>query len=91
MAERMPTQPGDVLILWTSRSFTTYVLGCVCQDGQQDFMTHQTNLQCLTNSASAMAQAKAIATPGRRIFLRNLDTGEWSEVSARDTTLKQAS
>jgi hypothetical protein len=30
---------------------------------------------------AAVAQAKALVAPGRRIFFRHLDTGDWSEIS----------
>jgi hypothetical protein len=31
--------------------------------------------------SAAVDAAKAMVAPGRRIFFRNLDTGEWSEIS----------
>jgi hypothetical protein len=34
-----------------------------------------------TDYDAAVAQAKALALPGRRIFLRDIDTGEWNEIS----------
>lgn len=76
----MPTQPGDVLILRTDQSFTTHAVGQVTQDGQQDFTTHL-NLKYASDRAAAVAEAKTLVVPGRRIFFRNLDTGDWSELS----------
>jgi hypothetical protein len=40
MGERIPTQPGDVLILSIDQSFTVYAMGLVTKDGQQEFDTH---------------------------------------------------
>ena len=81
MVKRIPTQVGDVLILRTDRSYTIHVIGAVSKDGQQDFENQQMPLKCETDRAAAVAQAKALVAPGRRIFFRNLDTGEWSIVS----------
>jgi hypothetical protein len=30
---------------------------------------------------AALAAAKALAVPSCRIFMRNLDTGEWSQIT----------
>jgi len=80
MAKRIPTQVGDVLILRTDKSFTMHVVGLVSADGQQDFQG-QLNLQSIVDRAVAVAAAKVLVARGRRIFFRNLDTGEWSEIS----------
>jgi len=80
MARHTPTLLGDALILQTDQSFTTYVVGRVSTDGQQDFHG-QTNLKYVSDQAAAVAEAQAIVVPGRRIFLRNIDTGAWSEIS----------
>jgi hypothetical protein len=80
MAERIPTQLGDVLILMTNHSFTLYAVGQVTKSGQQDFDTH-VNLKYPRDRATALAEAKALVVPGRRIFFRNLDTGDWSEIA----------
>lgn len=80
MANGIPTRLGDALILRTSHSFTVYAVGQVSDDGQKDFHT-QTNLKYLNDRTAAVAEAKAVVVPGRRIFVRDLDTGEWSEIS----------
>ena len=80
MAESIPTRLGDVLIVETSESFTMYVVGRVTQNGQQDFKEH-TNQNNVKTRAAAMACAATLVTPGRRIFLRNIDTRAWSEVT----------
>jgi hypothetical protein len=80
MVERIPTQLGDVLILRTDHSFTLHAVGKVTKDGQQDFDTH-VNVKYESDRAAALADAKALVVPGRRIFFRNLDTGDWSEIS----------
>jgi hypothetical protein len=77
---RIPTQCGDVLILRTDQSFILHAVGRVTKDGQQDFDTH-VNVKYADNRAAADADAKALVLPGRRVFFRNLDTGEWSEIS----------
>jgi hypothetical protein len=76
----MPTQFGDVLILRTHLAFTIHAVGPVSHDGQQDFHA-QTNVKYEIDRAAAVAEAKALVRPGRRIFFRNIDTGDWSEIS----------
>jgi hypothetical protein len=77
----IPTQPGDVLILLTKdRSFSVYAVGPVSKDGEQDFFTGM-NVKYERDRSAAVDAAKAIVAPGRRIFFRNLDTGDWSEIS----------
>ena len=80
MVKRIPTQLGDVLILRTDHSFTLHAVGQVTKDGQQDFDTHK-DVKYTSDRATALADAKALVVPGRRIFFRNLDTGDWSEIS----------
>ena len=92
MVTRIPTQLGDVLVLRTDQSFSVYVVGQVTKDGQQDFDTycrgqpehaHQRGHVTVTytkDHTSAVAEAKALVVRGGRIFLRNLDTGDWSEI-----------
>jgi hypothetical protein len=80
VAKPIPTQVGDVLILRTDQSFTIHAVGQVLRDGQQDFHA-QMNVKYVSDRAAAEAEAKALVVPGRRILLRNLDTGDWSEMS----------
>ena len=80
LTTRIPTHCGDVLILRTDHSFILHAVGRVTRDGQQDFHTH-VNVKYANDRAAAEADAKALVVPGRRIFFRNLDTGDWSEVS----------
>jgi hypothetical protein len=75
-----PTRLGDVLILRTEQSFSVYAVGPVIKDGQQDFHG-QPNVKYMSDRAAAVAGAKALLRPGRRIYLRNIDTGEWAEIS----------
>jgi hypothetical protein len=37
VANRIPTKVGDVLILRTNQSFSTFAVGPVMTDGQHDF------------------------------------------------------
>ena len=82
MAERISTQVGDVLILKTDQSFTTHAVGQVSKDGQQDFQGSSVTVKHVRDRAAAVAEAKALVVPGRRILFLNIDTGEWSEISA---------
>jgi hypothetical protein len=81
MTKRVPSQPGDVLILLTEHSFTIYAVGRVSKEGQQDFHSEE-DVKYETDRDTAVAAAKALGAPGRRIFLRNLDAGHWSEISS---------
>ena len=81
MAKRIPSLRGDVLILWTTQSYTVHAVGRVSKDGQQDFSS-EANVQYEIDYAGAVAQAKALVLPGRRIFFRNIDTGDWNEISS---------
>jgi len=77
----MPTQIGDVIILRTAdATFSTHAVGQVFKDGQQD-LGGQTSVRYVKDRAAAVAEATALVVPGRRIFFRNLDTGEWSEMA----------
>jgi hypothetical protein len=80
MAARIPTQVGDVLILRTEQSFALYAVGQVSKADQQDFCA-QVNVNYVRDRAAAVAEAKALVVPGRRVFFRNIDTGDWSEIS----------
>lgn len=75
----IPTERGDVVILRTDHSFTIYVVGLVSKSGQQDHHT-QTQLKYATDRDAAETNAKAIVAPGGRIFFRDIDTNEWSEI-----------
>ena len=79
MAKRIPTQLGDVLILRTTKSYTVYVVGRVSKDGQQDFGSEK-DVKHESDYDTAVAQARALVAQGRRIFLRNIDADDWSEI-----------
>lgn len=80
MGERIPTHRGDVLILWTTRSYSVHAIGRVSTDGQQDFRNSETSLKYKVDYVAAVALAKALVLPGGRIFFRNIDTGAWNEI-----------
>lgn len=82
MLKLIPTQLGDVLIL-TTHTFRVHAIGVVTAAGQQDFHTRWQTVKYLRTEATALAvaEAKMIVNGGRRIFLRDLDTGGWSEVT----------
>ena len=81
MTKPIPIHLGDVLILRTTQSYTIYAVGRVSKDGQQDF-SNEANVKYENDFATAMVQAKALVEPGRRIFMLNLDAGDWSEISS---------
>jgi len=83
MTEPIPTKRVDVLILETKdTSFRIHAVGPVVNDGEQDFFTG-INVKYLRDRGSAVDTAKAMASPESRIFLRNLETNEWSEVELK--------
>ena len=79
MRKPIPTRAGDVLILATVGSFTTYAVGLVMRDGQQDF-SEASSVKHLKSRAEAVAAAQSVVRQGRRIFFRNIDTGGWAEI-----------
>ena len=79
VAKRIPTEIGDVLILQTTRSYTVYAVGRVTERGQQDF-GHDAKTAYIADYDAAVAHATALVRPGASIFVRNLDTGAWSEL-----------
>ena len=79
MPKPLSTQVGDVLILRTEKSFAVHAVGRVAQDGQQDFRG-QTDVKYVSDRAAALALARTLLVAGRRIFLLDIDSGEWSEV-----------
>jgi hypothetical protein len=81
VSKLVPTRLGDVLVLRTDQSFVMHVVGQVSKDGQQDFQ-NQTNTRYVLDHDVAVAEAKTLRVPGRRIFFRNIDTGDWSEISS---------
>jgi hypothetical protein len=80
MVRHIQTRVGDVLILQTARSYTIFALGRVSRDGQHDF-SGDPNVQHVSDRDAALVAAKALLIAGRRILLRDLDSGEWSEIS----------
>jgi hypothetical protein len=80
MTKPIPTRRGDVLILETKdTTFRIHAVGPIAKDGEQDFFTGM-NVKYVRDRAEAVDTAKAMASSGSRIFLRNLETGEWSEI-----------
>ena len=80
MTSEWPTEVGDVLILRTSQSFIVYVVGSVATAGQHDF-SHRQQVQHVATHAKAVKAAKALVAPRGRIYLLDIDTAEWSEIS----------
>ena len=80
MTKPIPTRRGDVLILETKdTNFRIHAVGPIAKDGEQDFFTGM-NVKYVRNRAEAVDAAIAMASSGSRIFLRNLETGEWTEI-----------
>jgi hypothetical protein len=80
VAKHSPTEIGDVLVLRTNRSYTVYAVGSVVLAGQQDF-GHSEQVRHVATHAEAVEAAKALVASGRRIYLVDIDTNEWSEIS----------
>ena len=80
MEKQWPTDIGDVLILRTRLSYTVYAVGSVVTAGQHDFC-HSEQVRHVTTHADAVNAAKAIVAPGGRIYLLDIDTQEWSQIS----------
>ena len=78
--QQWPTEIGDVLILRTSASYTVYAVGSVVTAGQHDF-SHSEQVRHVNTHAAAVNVAKAIVAPGARIYLLDIDTEEWSQIS----------
>ena len=76
---RIPTKVGDVLILHTCETFHLHAVGSVYKDGQQDF-AGRANVNHIVGRPAALVEAKALVIPGRRIYLLEFDSGEWSEI-----------
>jgi hypothetical protein len=81
MVKRIPTHIGDVLILLTTQAYTIYGVGRVSREGQQD-LGNQADIKYANDHAAAVAEAKALVAPGRKIFPQNIDTNDWSEISS---------
>lgn len=76
MPDRIPTQIGDVLILH-KRNIPAHEVGAISEDGQQNLkadMSHE------PDRAAAEAAARKLVKPGRRIYIKNSDTGHWAEL-----------
>ena len=76
---RIPTQPGDILILQTERGVKIHAVGRVSRAGQQDFHAEPSPVY-IVDHAEAVAVAQTLAAPGRRIFLVKIDSDDWSEI-----------
>jgi hypothetical protein len=80
MTKPIPTLRGDVLILATKDSnFRVHAVGPIANDRDEDFFTGL-HVKYVRDRAAAVDTAKAMASPESRIFFRNLETGEWSEI-----------
>ena len=73
MAEPIPTQIGDVLILYKDGS-PIYVVGLVSAEAQQTVNDHQFHE---LGRPVAIETARSLVKQGRRIYLKNIDTGWW--------------
>jgi hypothetical protein len=80
MTKPIPTRRGDVLILETKDSnYRVHAVGPIANDGDEDFFTG-VHVKYVRDRTAAVDAAKAMASPENRIFLRNLETGEWGEI-----------
>ena len=77
MTGEIPTKFGDVLIL-TRPSSSLHFVCPVAADGQQGITAdHHT----ITARDEAVATAQSLVVPEGRVFLRDLDSGEWDQIS----------
>ena len=76
MADPMPTEIGDVLILHNN-SIPTHAIGTISEVRQQ---TLKANMSHERGRAAAEATARTLVMPGRRIYIKNTDTGHWAEL-----------
>jgi hypothetical protein len=79
---RIPTQLGDVLILQTERGVKIHAVGRITKNGQQDFHHVEPTPLYIVDHDEAVAVARTLVAPGRRIFLVKIDSDEWSEVAS---------
>jgi hypothetical protein len=79
-AVRIPTERGDILILQTESGVRIHAVGRVSKRGQQDFHGVNPAPIYIANHQEAITAARVMAARGRRIFLVNIDSREWSEV-----------
>jgi hypothetical protein len=77
MADEVPTQIGDVRILYNN-SNPTHAVEAISEDSQQ---TLNANLKYERGRPAAVAAARSLVMPGCRIFFKNTDTGEWAKLS----------
>jgi len=73
VADLMPTQAGDVLILYKDGS-PLHVIGLLTDDALQTVTEHQ--IQEIGRN-DAIRTARRLVKRGRRIYLKNIDTGWW--------------
>lgn len=71
---------GDVLIVRTTKTYTVHVVGLVTQAGQRDLNVNLDRLYERDYDV-AVARAKALVLPGKRILANDIDRGEWSVIS----------
>lgn len=82
----VPTRVDDVLILRTTiASRTVHAVGRVTTDGQQDFCG-QPDVTYVRDPSATMDEATALLQPGRRLLMRDLDAGDWSEIARHADT-----
>jgi len=77
---KLPTQPGDVLILRTKKSFRVYAVGSVSHAGQEDFHNRQ-QVHYFAGRDAAVDAAAALIGRGGKIYLVDLDTAQWEEIA----------
>jgi hypothetical protein len=73
MANQIPTQIGDVLILYKDGN-PLYAVGLVSEDGQQ---TVNANVIYESGRMAAIGMARSLVIRGRRIYMKNTDTVWW--------------
>ena len=65
---RMPTMPGDVLILQTEKGIRIHAVGRVTKNGQTDFHRARPAPIYVVDHDEAVALARTLTAPGGRIY-----------------------
>ena len=58
-----------------------HAIEVVTKTGQQDFRG-QVQVKYVRNDEEALTEARGMCIPGRRIFILDIDSGDWSQISS---------
>jgi hypothetical protein len=75
----IPTQAGDVLILIRVAAGGGCAVGIISRDGEQDLRA-RLSLKYVNGRSAAQSEARLLVVPGRRVFVKSMNTNEWDEI-----------